>query len=251
MSAGIDGLATEHLRARPSVVVTTARGVHGDQMAEHTLALILALTRALPRFLRQQARREWKRQTLPDLAGRTLLILGYGTIGERIGELTRAVGLTVIGVRRTPRSSETRTPDGVETVGIDDLDRVLPRADYVVLTLPRTPETLGLMSRERLSSMKPGSFLVNVGRGGTVDEKALFEVLRNGPLEGAALDVFGEEPLAPESPLWDLPNLIVTPHVAAASPRYFEQVFRLFADNLARFLEGQPLRHVADPGRGY
>lgn len=253
-SAGIDGIATEPLKRRSDIVVTTSRGVHGDQMAEHTLALVLALTRALPKFLRQQARREWKRQALPDLAGRTLLILGYGTIGERIGELSRAVGLKVIGVRRnapSARVTDPKHPDGLEIVSIADLDRVLARADYVVLTLPRTAETVGLMNRERLTHMKPGSFLVNVGRGGTVDENALLDVLRDGPLEGAALDVFGEEPLPEGSPLWDLPNLIITPHVAAASPRYFEQVFRVFADNLGRFLEGEPLRHVADPGRGY
>lgn len=248
-SAGIDGLATDALRGRTDIVVTTARGVHGDQMAEHTLSLILALTRALPRFLRQQARREWKRQALPDLAGRTVCIVGYGTIGERIGALCRAVGLRVIGVRRT--AGHAPTPDGVEVVSVADLDAVLPRADYVVLVLPRTAETLGLMDRTRLARMRPGSFLINVGRGGTVDEAALLEALRNGPLEGAALDVFAEEPLPPTSPLWDLPNLIVTPHVAAASPRYFEQVFRVFADNLGRFVRGEPLRHVADPGHGY
>lgn len=250
-SAGIDGIATASLKSRPGIVVTTARGVHGDQMAEHTLALILALTRALPRFLRQQSRHEWKRQALPDLAGRTLLVVGYGTIGERIGALGQAVGLRVIGVRRTAPPSAAPGASGAQVISTEDLDQVLPEADYVVLVLPRTAATNRLMDHARLGLMKPGSFLINVGRGGTVDEDALLAALRDGPLEGAALDVFTEEPLPDASPLWDLPNLIVTPHVAAASPRYFEQVFRLFANNLARFLEEEPLRHVADPARGY
>lgn len=250
-SAGVDGICTPALQARPEIVLTAARGIHGDQMAEHTLALILALTRSLPAFLRQQARREWKRHSLPEVRGRTLMVVGYGTIGRSIARLGLAVGLKVVGVRRRGENRGDEAVAGVRVVGADELDALLPEADYVVLTLPLTAETRGLFDAARLARMRSGAFLLNVGRGQVVDEAALARALADGPLGGAALDVFAEEPLPAESPLWDLPNVIVTPHVAAASPRYFEQVMNVFADNLERFLAGAPLRHVVDVGRGY
>jgi phosphoglycerate dehydrogenase-like enzyme len=250
-SAGVDGICTPALAARSEVVVTSARGIHGDQMSEHTLALILALTRSLPAFLRQQARREWKHHTLPDMRGRTLMVVGYGAIGRSIARLALAVGLKVIGVRRRGDSRGEDVVEGVRVVGSDDLDGLLPEADYVVLTLPLTAETRGLFDASRLARMRVGAYLLNVGRGQVVDEGALVAALRDGPLGGAALDVFAEEPLPATSPLWDMPNVIVTPHVAAASPRYFEQVMHVFSDNLDRFLAGQPLRHTVDVARGY
>jgi len=250
-SAGVDGICTPALVARPEVALTAARGIHGDQMAEHTLALLLALTRSLPTFLRQQARREWKRHPLPEMRGRTMMVVGYGTIGRSIARLGRAVGLRVVGVRRRGEARPDEPVEGVEVVGVEALDSRLGGADYVVLTLPLTTETQGMFGPDRLARMRVGSFLVNVGRGQVVDEGALAAALGDGPLAGAALDVFAEEPLPPESPLWDLPNVIVTPHVAAASPRYFEQVMHVFTDNLARFLADEPLRHVVDVARGY
>lgn len=249
-SAGVDGICTDTLRARPDIVLTAARGIHGEQMAEHTLALILALTRSLPTFLRQQARREWKRHTLPEMRGRRLLVVGYGTIGRSIARLAGAVGLVVTGVRRKGDPGGTDS-DGVRVVGIDRMDEELALSDYVVVTLPLTEQTRGSFDAARFARMRPGAFFVNVGRGPVVDEAALVHALSQGPLGGAALDVFGEEPLPPQSPLWDMPNVIVTPHVAAASPRYFEQVMHVFADNLGRFLEGEPLRHRVDTGLGY
>lgn len=250
-SAGVDGICSSALRARPEITLTAARGIHGDQMAEHTLALLLALTRSLPTFLRQQARREWKRHALPEMRGRTLLVVGYGTIGRSIARLGRAVGLHVVGVRRRGEAHGEDPVEGVRVVGPDAMDELLAAADYVVLTLPLTAETQGLFDAARLARMRVGAYLVNVGRGPVVDEEALARAVTDGPLGGAALDVFAEEPLPPQSPLWDLPNVIVTPHVAAASPRYFEQVMNVFAQNLERFLSGEPLRHVVDVARGY
>jgi len=249
-SAGVNGLCTPALLARPEVDVTSARGIHGDQMAEHTLALLLALTRALPEFLRQQARREWKRHSLPEMRGRTLMVVGYGTIGRAIARVCQAVGLKVVGVRRRGDASGTDV-EGVRVVSVDELDTALPSADYVVLTLPLTDQTRGMFGAERLARMKTGAFIVNVGRGSVLDETALVRAVVEGPLAGAALDVFEEEPLPADSPLWDLPNVIVTPHVAAASPRYFEQVMGVFVDNLGRFLAGEPLRHRVDVAQGY
>jgi phosphoglycerate dehydrogenase-like enzyme len=251
-SAGVDGIVTPALTAREGLVLTAAKGIHGDQMSEHTLALLLALTRSLPTFLRQQARREWKRHTLPELRGRNLLVVGYGAVGRSIARLCRAVGLHVTAVRR--QGGEERRGDGIEgvrVVALPALDEVLAQADYVVLTLPLTAQTRGMFGAERLARMRVGSYLVNVGRGAVVDEAALARALVDGPLAGAALDVFAEEPLPADSPLWDLPNVIITPHVAAASPRYFEQVLHLFADNVERFLAGEPLRHPVDVRAGY
>jgi phosphoglycerate dehydrogenase-like enzyme len=246
-TAGIDGMATPLLRQRSQVVVTVARGIHTVQMAEHTLTLVLALTRSLPQFLRQKARREWKRYPLPDLRGRTALVVGYGTLGRAVGRTLQAVGVRVVGVRRREGGRDGPVP----IHPVERLDDLLPQAHYVILVLPRTPATWRLFDQRRLARMRPGSFLINVGRGGTVDEEALAQALREGPLAGAALDVFEEEPLPPHSPLWDMDNLIVTPHVAAASPRYFQDVLELFAQNLARYLAGQPLLGRADPKEGY
>jgi phosphoglycerate dehydrogenase-like enzyme len=251
-SAGVDGILTPALRARTQVAVTAMHGIHGDQMAEHTLALLLALTRSLPAFLRQQARREWKRHVLPEMRGRLLAVVGYGSVGRSIARLGRAVGLRVVGVRRGGDGRGGGEDDGgTRVVGMAELDAVLAEADYVVLTLPLTPQTRGLFDGARLARMRDGAFLVNVGRGPVLDETALVGALTAGPLAGAALDVFAEEPLPAQSPLWDLPNVIVTPHVAAASPRYFEQVMQVFSDNLGRFLAGEPLRHGVDRDRGY
>jgi phosphoglycerate dehydrogenase-like enzyme len=250
-SAGVDGICTPALGARTEVTLTAARGIHGDQMAEHTLALLLALTRSLPAFLRQQARREWKRHALPEMRGRTLMVVGYGTIGRSIARLGRAVGLHVIGVRRRGDGHGDEPVEGARVVGAEAMDDLLGQADYVVLTLPLTAETRGLFDAGRLGRMRAGAFLVNVGRGKVVDEAALARAVTDGPLGGAALDVFAEEPLPAASPLWDLPNVIITPHVAAASPRYFEQVMHVFTDNLERFLARAPLRHVVDVARGY
>lgn len=250
-SAGVDGICTPALAARPDITLTAARGIHGDQMAEHSLALLLALTRSLPTFLRQQARREWKRHSLPEVRGRTLMVVGYGTIGRAIARLGRAVGLSVIGVRRSGEGRPEDVGAGVEVISVDAMDRRLGDADYVVVTLPLTDETRGMFGAERLGRMRTGAYLINVGRGQVVDEAALAAAVVNGPLAGAALDVFAEEPLPPDSPLWDLANVIVTPHVAAASPRYFEQVMHIFSANLERFLAGEPLRHVVDVARGY
>ena len=250
-SAGVDGICTPALRARPEIALTAARGIHGDQMAEHTLALLLALTRSLPTFLRQQARREWKRHTLPEMRGKRLVVVGYGTIGKSIARLALAVGLAVTGVRRRGDSGGPSDVEGVHVVPGDALDEAIAGADYVVVTLPLTEDTRGMFDAVRFARMKPGAFFVNVGRGPVVDEPALVRAVTEGPLGGAALDVFAEEPLPAASPLWELPNVIVTPHVAAASPRYFEQVMHVFADNLERFLAGEPLRHAVDASLGY
>jgi phosphoglycerate dehydrogenase-like enzyme len=205
---------------------TSSSGVHAAQLAEWSLFGILALTKGLPRLLADKAARRWPHYPLDEVRGTTLLVAGLGEIGREVARLAEALGMRVLSLTRTE----------------GDLDELLPQADSVVITLPATDETRGLFDRRRLRSMREGSILVNVGRGAVVDEQALVEVLRDGPLRGAALDVFAQEPLPPESPLWELDNVVLSPHTAAFSTRENERVVDLFADNLRRYLDGRELR---------
>lgn len=245
MYAGVDRLLPQ-LAGRP-VLLTSARGLHVHTMADHALLLMLAFARHLPRFLRQQERAAWEPAPARELRGGCLLVVGLGAIGTEIARRAVAFGLRVIGVKRHPAPVE-----GVEAVyGPDRLHEALARADWVVLTCPLTPETRGLIGRRELQAMKPGAVLINLARGEVVDEAALVEALSSGHLGGAGLDVFAREPLPPDSPLWRLPHVIVTPHVAGSLPDYVDRTVALFVDNLRRYLDGQPLRNVVDPERGY
>jgi phosphoglycerate dehydrogenase-like enzyme len=203
----------------------SSAGVHATPLAEWSLFGLLAFTKQLPRVLADQRAHHWDHYPHDELSGKTLLVVGLGAIGSEVARLAEAFGLRVLAVRRS---------DG-------DLDELLPQADAVVVTLPLTDETRGLISRERIASMRDGAIFVNVGRGGVVDEEALIEALRTRRLRGAALDVFATEPLPGSSPLWDLDNVLVSPHTAALSYRENERVVELFAENLRRYLAGEEL----------
>jgi phosphoglycerate dehydrogenase-like enzyme len=207
---------------------------------------LLALARNVTRLVADKAERHWPDRVAPvgELEGRTLLILGLGGIGRRTAELASAFGMRVLGVKRRPDGQV----DGVEEVHPPSaLPKLLPQADAVVVTLPGTRETAGLLDAEALDSLPRGALLVNVGRGAVVDEAALVERLRSGQVGGAALDVFATEPLPASSPLWALDNVIVSPHMAALSARENERIVELFRDNLRRLIAGQPLRNRIDP----
>jgi phosphoglycerate dehydrogenase-like enzyme len=241
LGAGVDGvLPAPDLPA--SVVLANQRGMSAEPMAEFGLALVLALLKQLPFFLAAQRERAWRR-TLPlEARGRTLGILGLGAIGEALAVRAAALGMRVIGTQRAPKPHP-----AVERVEPPErTDLVLAESDVVVLLLPLTAETRGLVSRERLARMKPTALLVNLARGGIVDESALLEALREGRLAGAAFDVFATEPLPADSPLWDAPNLWITPHMAGGFPE-----IRLFAENVARLERGEPVRNAIDRERGY
>jgi glyoxylate/hydroxypyruvate reductase len=228
------------------VIVTSAAGVHAGPLAEFAMFGLLALTRNLTQLVADKAGRHWPDRLEPvgELEGRTLLILGLGGIGRRTAELASAFGMRVLGVKRTPDGQV----DGVEEVHPPSaLPKLLPQADAVVVTLPGTRETAGLLDAEALDSLPRGALLVNVGRGAVVDEAALVERLRSGQVGGAALDVFATEPLPASSPLWALDNVIVSPHMAALSARENERIVELFRDNLRRLIAGQPLRNRIDP----
>ena len=205
---------------------TSSSGVHATPLAEWSIFGILAFAKGLPAIQRDQRARAWREHfPVPELRGTTVLVVGLGAIGREVARLAEAFGMSVLTVRRSE----------------GDLDELLPRADSIVVTLPLTDETRGLITRERIASMRPGATFVNVGRGAVVDEEALVDALRSGHLRGAALDVFAEEPLPPESPLWELDNVILSPHTAALSIHENERIVELFAENLRRYLAGEEL----------
>ncbi|HKC49658.1 MAG TPA: D-2-hydroxyacid dehydrogenase [Myxococcota bacterium] len=247
MGAGVDALLpAPDLPAQ--VQITNARGLHGAQMSEFALAMMLALAKRIPRALEQQRAHLWKLYGLPLLGGKTLGILGLGAIGAAVADKARAFGMRVIGTQRTPR--EMANVDLVVS-GPEGTERVLRESNYAVVLLPLTPETRGSIGARELDWLRPGAFFVNLARGGIVDEQALLERLRSGHLAGAASDVFAREPMPPDDPLWDAPNLIVTPHVAGLEPEYMVRLMELAVDNVSRLERGEPLRNLVDRERGY
>lgn len=231
------------------ILLTSANGVYGVPASEHVFALMLAVARAIPQYVRNQAEPRWDREgSFVELYGSTCGVLGLGDIGLAVAERARAFGMRVIGSRRTKGNP----PPGLEEVfAPGDLERMLAQCDFVVNTLPETPATRGLLDRSKLRAMKQGAVVVNVGRGTTIDEAALVEALQDGHLGGAGLDVFEEEPLPGASALWSMPNVIITPHVGGSSPRGDERVAELFLDNLRRYREGRTLRNLVDRELGY
>jgi phosphoglycerate dehydrogenase-like enzyme len=236
-SAGYDPFVKHGVPA--SIAVTNASGVWGATVAEHAMALLLGLTRRLPEAERNRAARDYRREEMSDLMqsleGGNLLVIGYGSIGREVARRADAFAMRVTVATRSGRA------DGRDAVTLDRLDTVLPRADAVVACVPLTAATRQIISTQALAAMKPSAVLVNVARGEIVDQAALIEALRAGRLRGAGLDVFETEPLPADDPLWTLPNVILTPHVAGYAAASFDRLARLFVDNLHRLRAGQPL----------
>jgi phosphoglycerate dehydrogenase-like enzyme len=256
VAAGLDEIVTPALLAR-DVVVTNASGVHGPNIAEHVLAMMLMFTRGLPKLLRAQLARRWERNLSSrsdgpgELTGKTLLIVGLGRIGEAIAARARPFGVRLLAVKKDPAARHDATVAVDELLPMSALDEALGRADHVCVTVPLTPETRRLIDARRIARLRPGAFIYNVSRGAVIDEAALVDALRAGRLAGAGLDVFEQEPLPATSPLWDLENVIVTPHVSGVTPLYYQRTAALFAENLERFLADRPLKNRFDPTRGY
>lgn len=227
------------------VAVTTSSGVHAGPLAEFCLLGLLAFTKGLPRLELDRAERSWPDLPRPggELRGRRLVVVGLGAIGREIARLARACGVNVVGVRRNPSGNDA----GVDEVGPPErLPELAEGAHDMAVTLPLTEATRGMIDDDTLGALGPGGVFVNVGRGGVVDEAALIERLRDGTLAGAALDVFEREPLPVDSPLWTLPNVILSPHAAALVPAEPVRVLELFLDNLERYLDGEALRNRVD-----
>ena len=260
-SAGVERVLTPSSRAR-GLVITNARGVFSRPVAEYVMMMILSVTRRLPQLLELQAERTWQPLEARELRDVTVGIVGLGSIGRAVGALATAFGCRVIATRRRPEAGSAAAPgDGDEPyLGSLMLDRVLPperlaellaESDFVVLATPLTSDTMGLISDEAIAALKPGAWVINVARGELVDERALARALREGRMGGAVLDTFREEPLPPTSPLYDLPNLILTPHTSWSSARVVDRSVELFCDNLRRFAAGRALINVVDPNAGY
>jgi D-2-hydroxyacid dehydrogenase (NADP+) len=241
--------------AARGIVVTNSRGVQAVPIAEHVMGSLLALARRLPLTLRMQQEHAWRPNELRDegapwlLSGTTIGIIGVGTLGEAVAVRAKAFGMNVIGMRRDPTRG--RPPGVDEVVGPADLDRLLRAADIVVLAAPSTGETDRLLDASAIALMKPTAIVVNVARGQLLDEDALAAALAAGKLGGAVLDVFATEPLAPQSPLWDLPNVILTPHSSGFRQGHFDAVIDLFSENLRRYERGEPLLNRVDTTAGY
>jgi phosphoglycerate dehydrogenase-like enzyme len=234
------GLSADELER---VMVTSASGVHVGPLAEFCMLGLLAFTKDLPRLRADRQARRWAHRPVAELRGGTLLILGLGAIGTEVARLARAFGMRTLGVNRRGRSD---SPHVDEVHAPDRLDDLLGRADAVVVTMPLTAETRGMLDERAIARIRPGAILVNVGRGGVVDEAAMIQALRSGRLAGAALDVFATEPLPADNPLWDLPNVLISPHTAALSVREDERIVELFEENLRRYLRGEDLLNRVD-----
>ena len=264
-SAGVD-----HLLGLPlmdsDVAVTTTSGIHATPIAEYVMASMLAHRWRVPHWTHCQREAHWPSgrwdlYARPELRDSTLGILGYGSIGREVGRLGDAFGMRVLALRSSRRrpASDYAPPDTGDPEGIlpeciyvpDELHEMLAECDYVVVALPLTPRTEGLLGEAELRAMKPGAYLVNIARGEIVDQAALIRALEEGWIAGAGLDVFEEEPLPPDSPLWGLDKALISPHVAGFSPRYDERAATLFAQNLERYLAGRPLLNLVDKSKGY
>lgn len=248
----IIGAGVEHLMPMdwlpPDVALTNSRGVHAQKAGEYAAMALLMLNAGLPKLAADQRARRWDPVFTSSIAGKTCLIVGVGQMGAAAARQAKALDLHVIGVRRHGRKA--RFVD--EMVGPDNLDRVLPLADFVIVTTPLTAETRGLIDDGRLGRMKVGTGLINMGRAAVVDYAALSARLREGHLSGAVLDVFNPEPLPAHSPMWDTPNLIITPHVSSDdADGYVQGVLDIVFDNVGRTLAGKPLRNRVNPKLGY
>jgi phosphoglycerate dehydrogenase-like enzyme len=256
-SAGVERVLTPAGLER-GLVITNARGVFSRPIAEYVLMMMLVVSRRLPQLLELQRERTWQPLEGAELRDVTVGIVGLGSIGRAVASLATAFGCRVIATRRTVEASSSGSgtepgldPTLVRVLGPDGLPELLAEADFVVLALPLTADTENLIDARALEQMKPGGWLINVARGRLVDERALLRALAEGPIGGAVLDAFRDEPLPPSSPFYGLPNVIVTPHTSWSSGRVLDRSVDLFCDNLRRFAAGTGLVNVVDPTIGY
>ena len=247
-SAGIGQFVKSmgYAKRLPNTIFTTASGVHARPLAEFCMMALLTHYKRLPHIQTLQAQKQWKRYAATDLEGRTLAVVGLGKIGQAVARMAKGLGMRTSGMRASGNS------DAVDRCyAPDQLHTMLAEADVVVLVVPHTPATEKLIDAAALAAMKPDAYLINIARGPVIDEVALIRALQAGHLAGAALDVFVQEPLPPENPLWTLPNVLVIPHSASTSDRENARLTDLFCENIRHYLAGEPLRNVLDVERLY
>ncbi|XXK35130.1 D-2-hydroxyacid dehydrogenase [Rhodobacteraceae bacterium nBUS_22] len=243
------GAGTDHYGQwdQAKTTVTNAAGVAAGMMAEYIFGGLLHFTLDIPGLQRDKGARVWNARVVSPLAGKTLLIVGLGHTGQAVAKRAKAFGMTVLGTRARPQRM-----DHVDEVhAASDLPDLLPRADLIAVSTPLIPATRGLIGAQEIARMKPGVILTDVSRGGVVDQSALHDALITGHVAAAALDVFETEPLPPDSPIWALDNVIVSPHCSSVHAEWEEASFRLFLDNLDRWTRGEKLLNIVDPARGY
>lgn len=265
--AGINHAVNAAILSSPEVSITTLSGAACSQIAEYVLMMLLALGHHLPGMLEAQQRLEWpqdrwQRFSPKELRGSTVGIIGYGSIGRQVARLLHSFGSKILACKRNVMKTEDHgyTIEGMGDSAGDFPQRIYPPqalktmvrdCDYIVITAPLTPESKGLVNSDVLQACKPGAYLVDASRGGILDHKALLEALKNGKLAGAALDVYPEEPLPQDSPLWKAPNLILSPHISGNSEEYDQRAADLFSENLRRYVMGLPLLNLYQPELGY
>ena len=256
--AGVDGLLTSGLLdSKSRVVVTTATGIHAVTISEYVFGSMLMFNWNWSQMVRLQDAHVWAKSAGwyslggRELAGQNLGVVGMGSIGRRIAQVGRAFGMRVLGMRRSFNGEQTTDPDLDQGYPPERLHELLGQSDYVVLAVPLTAQTEHFIGEAELRAMKPSAYLVNIARGRVIEEQALIRALREGWIAGAGLDVAEIEPLPSNSPLYSLPNVILTPHIAGVSVHYEKRLAQLFADNLRRYRLGEPLANRFDPARGY
>jgi phosphoglycerate dehydrogenase-like enzyme len=252
-AVGVGGMLFPEMLAAP-VTITNSRGVAAESIAEHVVAVVLAIFRKLPLAIRSQSAGHWVFDAIVSaphiriLGDSRVLLVGLGAIGSAVAQRMTALGAKVAAIRRRVGAA---APPGVEVHGVQSLAAQLSLADVVVLTAPQTRETWGMIGRDELAAMRPDAIIVNVSRGKLIDEAALVEALAGGVVGGAALDVFEHEPLPSDSPLWNLPNVLITPHTSWFRPDHWAAMTALFEQNLRRFAAGEPLLNPVDKTAGY
>ncbi|MBU7018418.1 MAG: D-2-hydroxyacid dehydrogenase [Theionarchaea archaeon] len=246
LAAGVDRLLFPEF-VESDIILTNSSGVHPIPISEHVLGMMLMFSRKLHESMRNQLQKEWLRPDPDELYGKTLGIIGFGSIGERIGELGKCMGMYVIGLKKNIST----TDKAHEIVPPEKLENLLSRSDFVIISLPLTKETENLFKTEEFHTMKDTSYIINISRGKIICENDLIQALENREIAGAGLDVFEEEPLPDTSPLWEMDNVILTPHYAGSTPEYFNRAIDIFCRNLAHFLRGEPLVNVVDKRNQY
>ena len=246
--AGVNLISGTDLWKSPGILVTSAVGANAGPVAEYVLMAMLGLAKNARRMFASQDAGQWDRFELGLLRGKTLGIVGFGAIGREVAGMAGGFGMRILATKRR-LEPEARLPDWV--LPSDQIGRLLQESDYVVLSVPATPETIGMIGPEQMAAMRPSAHLINVSRGDVVDEPALIDALQQGRLAGAALDVFRTEPLPGDSPLWGMPNVLLSAHIAGLFDTYDAAIVELFATNLLRYLDDQPLLNVVDRRAGY
>lgn len=248
-SAGIGGFLRRTNLDQSGIIFTTASGVHARSLAEFTMLGLLYFFRDVPFLNARKAEKHWERYTVQGLEGARALVVGLGSLGQAVARDCAHMGVEVWGTRRT---SGAAVPEGVSRiVAQDQISSVLGEVDALVLACPLTDETQGLIGRAEIEALKPGAVIVNISRGQVVDQAAMLEALQSGRIKGAALDVFEVEPLPTDSPMWDLPNVLISPHSASTVAAENSRIVDIFLDNLGRFRDGRSLRNLYDRDRGY